>query len=285
MIKENNSIGIKLTIIMVVMLSLLQHLNRVEETPTTVAAPNNATIILGGDRITFSSPAAADLNGNGRKEIVVGAEDGMIYVIAYNGSSWNKVWASQTATALNAVPGKACANQASGKIETSPAIGDIDNDGDLEIVIATGGVPNGNDPSVNRNGGLIAYELTSDSGTNWTFSVKSGWPFVMPDDMGAGVGARNPDGVCDGIRADPTLGDIDGDGDLEIISIAFDRRIRAFHHDGTVVNGWPIDRANGDIILRGGQSSAAIGDIDNDGLNEIIIGTNSPPWNGDNGLG
>ncbi|VAW42975.1 hypothetical protein MNBD_CHLOROFLEXI01-4750, partial [hydrothermal vent metagenome] len=154
-----------------------------------------------------------------------------------------------------------------------------------EIVIAAGGIPNGNDPSVNRNGGLIVYELISDSGTNWTFSVKSGWPFVMPDDMGAGVGARDPDGVCDGIRANPTLGDIDGDGDLEIISIAFDRRIRAFHHDGTVVNGWPIDRANGDIILRGGQSSAAIGDIDNDGLNEIIIGTNSPPWNGDNGLG
>ena len=49
-----------------------------------------------------------------------------------------------------------------------------------------------------------------------------------------------------------------------------------------MVAGWPIQRENGDIILRGGESSAAIADIDGDGLNEIIVGTNSPPWNGDN---
>ena len=285
MIQKHNNIGIKLSILMVVMVFLLQQLSRTKEVPTTEAAPNNATIVLGGERITYAPPAAADLNGNGRKEIVVGATDGMVYVIAYNGSSWNKVWSTQTANALNAVPNKACSNQADGKIEASPAIGDIDNDGNLEIVIAAGGVPNGNDPSVNRNGGLIAYELTSASGTNWSFSVKSGWPFLMPDDMGAGVGAGSPDGVCDGIKATPTLGDIDGDGDLEIISIAYDRRIRAFHHDGSVVAGWPIQRESGDIILRGGESSAAIADIDNDGLNEVIIGTNSPPWNGDNNDG
>lgn len=276
---EKSNLG--LGTLLLALVTLLYLLSQPTPPSTLLAAPDDTTIVLGGTRITRSSPVAADLNGNGRKEIVVGAEDGMLYVVAYNGSSWNKVWETQTAQAINAVTGKACANQATGKIETAPAIGDIDNDGDLEIVVATGGRPDGNNPSVNRNGGLIAYELTSSSGTSWTFAVKSGWPFVMPDDMGAGVGARQPDGVCDGIRADPTLGDIDGDGDLEIISIAFDRRIRAFHHDGTVVAGWPIQRESGDIILRGGQSSAAIGDIDNDGIDEIIIGTNSPPWNGD----
>ncbi len=262
--------------------TLLYLLNKPTPTPSLLAAPADTTIVLGGSRITRSSPVAADLNGNGRKEIVVGAEDGVLYVVAYNGSSWNKVWETQTAQAINAVSGKACANQATGKIEAAPAIGDIDNDGDLEIVVAAGGRPDGNNPSINRNGGLIAYELTSASGTNWTFAVKPGWPFVMPDDMGSGPTAGDPDGVCDGIRAEPTLGDIDGDGDLEIISMAFDRRIRAFHHNGAVVAGWPIQRESGDIILRGGQSSAAIGDIDNDGIDEIIIGTNSPPWNGDN---
>lgn len=280
--KEKGSLLIRMNLLLLVMGTLLYVVIESSSSPTSVAAaPNNTTIILGGSRITHSSPVAADLNGNGRKEIVVGASDGMLYVVAYNGSSWNKVWETQTAQAINAVPNKACGNQSTGKIEASPAIGDIDDDGNLEIVVATGGTPNSNDPSTNRNGGLIAYELTSSAGTSWSFSVKSGWPFVMPDDMGTGVGAREPDGVCDGIRTDPTLGDIDGDGDLEIISIAFDRRIRAFHHNGTVVNGWPIQRESGDIILRGGQSSAAIGDIDNDGIDEIIIGTNSPPWNGD----
>lgn len=277
--KNHLSIGICVSLLALVMLVYLLM------SPTTssslLAAPEDTTIVLGGSRITRSSPVAADLNGNGRKEIIVGASDGMLYVVAYNGSSWNKVWETQTAQAINAVSNKVCSNQSSGKIEASPAVGDIDNDGQLEIVVATGGRPDGNNPSVNRNGGIIAYELNSSTGTNWSFSIKSGWPFVMPDDMGAGVGAREPDGVCDGIRADPTLGDIDGDGDLEIISIAFDRRIRAFHHNGSVVNGWPIQRESGHEILRGGQSSAAIGDIDNDGIDEIIIGTNSPPWNGD----
>ncbi|MBK8905047.1 MAG: VCBS repeat-containing protein [Anaerolineaceae bacterium] len=280
---RNGKKDLRIGIVLLLLLQgiLLQLTTGQSSSHKLAAAPSNSTIVLGGARVTHSSPIAADLNGNGRKEIIVGASDGMLYVVAYNGSTWNKVWEVQTALAINTVANKVCGNQGSGKIEASPAVGDIDNDGQLEIVVATGGVPNSSNPSENRNGAVIAYELTNSAGTNWSFSVKSGWPFVMPDDMGAGVGARDPDGVCDGIRTDPTLGDIDGDGDLEIITMAFDRRIRAFHHNGSVVNGWPIQRESGDIILRGGQSSAAIGDIDNDGIDEIIIGTNSPPWNGD----
>ena len=248
------------------------------------AAPRSQTVVLGGERISHSSPVAADFNGDGRKEIVVGAYDGMLYVLSYVGNSWVKVWERQTAVDLNAALPPA-EQQADGRVDAPPAIGDVDNDGQLEIVIATGGRPDSVTPSVNRNGGIIVYELTSASGSSWQFAVKSGWPFLMPDDMGAGDGGREPDGVRDGISAAPTLGDIDGDGDLEIITMAFDRRIRAFHHDGSVVDGWPIQRESGDIILRGGESSAAIADIDGDGLNEVIIGTNSPPWNGDDGSG
>lgn len=248
------------------------------------ALPNMQMITLGGERIKHSSPTAADLNGNGRKEIIVGADDGMLYVLAYVNNNWVKVWERQTAIDLNtALPPED--QQANGRIDTAPAVADIDNDSKLEIVITTGGRPNSVTPEINRNGGIIVYELDSASGSSWQFSLKSGWPFIMPDDMGAGTGGREPDGVRDGIAAAPTLGDIDGDGDMEIITIAYDRRIRAFHHNGSVVDGWPIQRESGDIILRGGESSAAIGDIDNDGLNEVIIGTNSPPWNGDDGSG
>lgn len=240
------------------------------------AAPNSTTVILGGARIIHSGPTAADLNGNGRKEIVVGADDGMLYVVAYIGSSWVKVWQHQVDTDF-----PVAIQQGKGRIDSAPAIGDIDDDGQLEIVITTGGMPDSYNPSLNRIGSIIVYELTSSVGSNWNFALKTGWPFIMPDDMGQGTGGRYPDGVPDGIKGAPTLGDIDGDGDLEIITMSYDRRIRAFHHDGTVVAGWPIQRESGDFILRGGDSSAAIADIDNDGIDEIIIGTNSPPWNGD----
>ena len=251
------------------------------------AAPNNQTLLLGAgsERIFRSAPVAADLNKNGRKEIVVGGYDGKLYVVAYISNSWVKVWERQTATDINGASPPPPTQQATGRIDSAPAIGDVDNDGDLEIVVTTGGVPNAVTPSNNRNGAVIVYELTSSAGSSWSFSVKSGWPFAMPDTMGQGDGGRTPDGIGDGIQAAPTLGDIDGDGDLEIITMAYDRRIRAFHHDGTSVAGWPIQRESGDEILRGGESSAAIADIDNDGINEVIIGTNSPPWNGDDSSG
>lgn len=270
--------GILVTVVFFVILSAPQN------TDSLQAAPGSQTVILGGERIRRSSPVAADLNGNGRKEIVVGAYDGMLYVLAYINDSWVKVWERQTAVDINiALPAQD--QQATGRVDAAPAIGDIDNDGQLEIVIVTGGRPNSVTPEINRNGGIIVYKLDSAAGDVWKFSLKPGWPFVMPDDMGAGPTGGEPDGVRDGISGAPTLGDIDGDGDLEIITMAFDRRIRAFHHTGAVVDGWPIQRESGDIILRGGESSAAIADIDGDGLNEIIIGTNSPPWNGDDHSG
>ncbi len=239
------------------------------------AAPHSQTVLLGGRRIMLSSPVAGDLNGNGRKEIVVGAEDGMLYILSYINDSWTVVWSHQTASDINAALQPPFQPQSIGHIESSPSLGDIDNDGQLEIVITTGGMMD----SVNYNGGIIVYELNSPTGSDW--EVKSGWPFIMPDTMGAGAAGNVADGIPDGIEGAPTLGDIDGDGDLEIITMAYDRRIRAFHHNGSEVDGWPIQRESGDVILRGGRSSAAIADIDADGKNEIIIGNNSPPWGGD----
>ncbi|RMF02570.1 MAG: VCBS repeat-containing protein, partial [Chloroflexi bacterium] len=81
----------------------------------------------------------------------------------------------------------------------------------------------------------------------------------------------------------PAVGDIDGDGDLEIVFEGEDRRIHAYHHTGVVVTGWPFYRysEDGDPILRGGLSSPALADIDGDNLPEIIVGGNSPKWGGE----
>ena len=67
------------------------------------------------------------------------------------------------------------------------------------------------------------------------------------------------------MSSSPVVGDIDGDGDIEIV-ISFYNKIYAYHHDGSIVNGWPKKETVGRY------TSPAIGDIDGDGNIEIIVG-------------
>lgn len=241
------------------------------------------SIPLSGGLIIGSAPAAADFNGNGYKEIVVGGSDGILYLIAFDGSTWSEVWSHQTNEDINAAnPPQLTADN---NIRTSPAIADLDNDGHLDIVVTVGGFVH-TDFEKRRNGGVLVYRYNSDS--PWSFTLieplsadgSRGWPQPRIDQIGAGPGEGYPDGLWDGIPTSPALGDINGDGDLEIIVLGMDRRIHAWHHDGTVVDGWPISQWNGDPLWRGGRSSPALGDIDNDGLPEIVVGTMSPKVNG-----
>ena len=242
-------------------------------------AGSSHVISLGGEPIKHASPAAADFNGDGDLEIVVGSYDGRLLLLAYNGSTWSLADSIQVADALNTkLP--ASEHQSIGRIESAPAIGDVDNDGDLEIVVTVGGYPNAQNPSDNKHGGIIVYEVSG----GLSLSLKSGWPYLTVDAGGQGTGGSTPDGIRDGIWAAPALGDLDGDNDLEIVTLGLDRRIYAVEHNGTAVSGWPLSRDNAPL-LRGGWSSPALADIDNDGLVEIIVGTDSPPWNGDDGSG
>lgn len=241
-----------------------------------------ATVSLVGDTIAQSSPAAADFDGDGDKEIVVGGNDGVLFVLAYEDSSWSVVWSRQTALDLSA--GSSCATTDRSRIVSAPAVANLDNSGGLEIVVSTGGMP----PD-GRNGGVLVYQYTgrTPSGDSFFFSLVPGWPRPKLDKEGGGPTGSDPDGCWDGIWSTPALGDLDGDGDLEVAVEGFDRHLWAWHHNGANVSGWPIyrytdetDTVEGtDCLLRGGFSSPAMGDIDGDRLPEVVVGTNSPPWN------
>lgn len=238
------------------------------------AAPavEGTQVLLGGDLIRHASAGSADFDGDGDLEIVVGTRDGMLHVIAHDGANWSPVWSRQTAEDINAAspPNPQSTNQ----IESASVIADLDNDGRLEIVVTTGGLPRDE-----YNGGLLVYEYQSGGG--WSFVIDGDWPQPKLDIVGGGAGAGSPDGYWDGIYGSPAAGDLDGDGDLEIVFQGEDRRIHVYHHDGTVVEGWPLSRDNGDPILRGGISSPALGDLDGDGLPEIVVGSINPEWAGE----
>jgi hypothetical protein len=194
----------------------------------------------------FATPALADLDGDGKLDVIVGTFDQYLYALRYDGT---------------AVPGAWPFFLYDGTW-SSPAVGDLDRDGDLEVVIGAythAGFPPGL-PTV--NGGGIMWVLNSDG------TVASGWPQVF--DLH--------------IDSSPALGDLDGDGDLEIVfgtghepGDPRGHKVYALHHTGTAVTGWPA--ATGEYVW----PSPALGDLDGDGAAEVVASCEDGKlyaWNG-----
>ncbi|MGD2116274.1 MAG: FG-GAP-like repeat-containing protein, partial [Acidobacteriota bacterium] len=118
---------------------------------------------------------------------------------------------------------------------SAPAVADLDADGTLEVVQST------------AYGSVYAW---SQDGTSLP-----GWPVSMTfpgQDYEYSTAA---------------LGDLDGDGDLEVVVGSTNAEVHAWHHDGTAVAGWPV--SVGDWV----QASPTLADLDGDGLPEVIFGS------------
>ncbi len=179
-----------------------------------------------------ASPALADINGDSLYEIFVGSIDNRLYGLNYLGQdlpSWPKIVGSGVYEG----------------IISSPAIGDIDNNGILDIVTGRGIIQS-------SYGAIFAFSAT---GETIPF-----FPIIIP------TGA---------ITSSPALADIDGDSEIEIIVGCQDGRLLAYNPDGSVVDGFPI------IVAQSITSSPAVGDIDLDGDIEIAIGGKGPAGTND----
>lgn len=206
---------------------------------------------LGGPTAIRGAISVADLNGDGKMEVVVPVGEvfpetpgmpgrntmGGIVVLDRNGRKlWHYVTYDHTGTNLRP-------DGYSDGVVGAPALGDLDNDGFLEIVFGSFD----HRVYVFRHDGMLM----------------PGWPQF----------------VRDTVWTSPALADLDNDGLLEII-IGVDTHVEGppfntpnggaiyvYRADGSLYPGWP------QFIHQVIFSSPAVGDLDGDGRLEIVHGT------------
>ncbi|MCU1350969.1 MAG: repeat-containing protein [Acidimicrobiales bacterium] len=182
----------------------------------------------GGTDETFSTPALADITGDGIPELVVAGNDGAVTAWYTDGRLKWKV-------------------QAGGPVLTSPVIADVGGDGKKDVVVGT------------MSGGVVWIDGP-------TGRIVRTFPAVQNEGCRAG-------GFCalHGFFATPSVADLNGDGQPEIIATSWDHQLYGWRRDGA-----PLFR----VFVRDTiWSSATVVDVDGDGRKEIIFGgdrTGSP---------
>jgi len=242
------------------------------------------------------SPVAGDINGDGRKEVIVQMPSGRLY--AYSGDG-------------NLLPGYPI--KAGTITRSSPSVFDIDGDG-IDEVVLNGGLNDTADIRILNNGllplgtgriggmlypvilldGSIVY-YTNDGflhRVNHGGSEISGWPVYLPGVVCVGSGNLFADGNTeivagtsvgnkvyilseDGVRIDSMVlssrpmgiacGDFDGNQIDEIAVIELNGNLHVFRGSGEELSGFPFTQSH--------QIYADIGagDVDGDGLPEVAF--------------
>lgn len=201
--------------------------------PATVAIPGELQPAAGLSNAIYGAVTTADLDGDGSPEILITSMNHELTVFHADGTV---AWRFNNDAA----------------IVGGAAVGDLDGDGQLEVVLAGGSDAN----TYYAAGGRLTV-LTADGKRIWVRQMS------QP------------------IDSSPSLADLDGDGRLDIVvGTGFRQRdaggggnrVYAIDADGRDLPGWPYVTLADSSIDAGVFSSPAIGDIDQDGTLDVVVG-------------
>ncbi|WP_369177728.1 FG-GAP-like repeat-containing protein [Candidatus Thiodubiliella endoseptemdiera] len=194
----------------------------------------------------YSAPTLADIDSDGDLDLVVGENDGTLKYYQNTGTTSNPAYEAKTGddNPFNGI---------NAGYSSSPILVDIDGDGDLDLVVGE------------RNGTLKYYQNTGTTSSP-AYEVKTG------DD--------NPfNGIDVGYSSSPTLADIDGDGDLDLVMGEAYGTLKYYQNTGTTSNP-AYEAKTGDSnpfdgIDVGDYSAPVLADIDGDGDLDLVVGGQS----------
>lgn len=211
----------------------------------------------------FSATVLYDLDRDGKLEIIQASMDQKVYVWRYNGARQSGF------PVLVANPdGSTGVTTNAGRIVSSPAVGDLDGDGDAEIVVGT------NEYKDDKSYVGFAYAIQGNGNNNTAGPIVPGWPVTL---VGVLSGVINY--IGEGVTVSPSLADLDRDGALEVVLSSVGSQPVLLRGDGSEIMKLGTrapkqgDSTNtSDNVFWGVVNNAAFGDFDGGGDIEVLIG-------------